>query len=378
MPRPRSPRQKTVLIFLVSILCIVIIVSSLAYYLILGSFAGLEEEESRNDMMVIRNTITEQAETLHRSVRLLGANDDSYQFLSDNSSLLADITAGNKKFDELQLNFLIIYNRTGEVYFSKGYDLTTARDITVPPGVSWFFQRNGMFNSSNFTDSTSDIVRMEDTAMLVAASPITTKDGTGLSRGTIVIGRYVNDLYIQKLSDLTGRPLEIGFVGDAEMTDDMRDAEYAFKGASPPLIYVNPITSTQIASYTQINDVTGTPTLILKTERSRDIFARGLAAVEVFMIILVVTISVFVFFGLRLINKAFAQIDHNIEQFAILGDHIRNPLTIIVGLADLHETSISRKIIEQAKIIDEIVTKLDSGWIESEKIKDFLRKYSHR
>ena len=31
-------------------------------------------------------------------------------------------------------------------------------------------------------------------------------------------------------------------------------------------------------------------------------------------------------------RKALEQIEKNIEQFAILGDHIRNPLAVIVGL----------------------------------------------
>jgi signal transduction histidine kinase len=81
---------------------------------------------------------------------------------------------------------------------------------------------------------------------------------------------------------------------------------------------------------------------------------------------------------MRLINNAFTQLDRNIEQFAILGDHIRNPLTVIVGLADLYETEISTKILHQAKIIDEIINQLDKGWIESEKIKEFLRKYTKK
>ncbi|RXE57176.1 hypothetical protein ABH15_03400 [Methanoculleus taiwanensis] len=74
-------------------------------------------------------------------------------------------------------------------------------------------------------------------------------------------------------------------------------------------------------------------------------------------------------------TKAYEQIDKNMEQFAILNDHIRNPLQVIVGMADLEETPSSARIIEQAMAIDGIVTELDRGWIESEKIRAFLRKH---
>ncbi len=75
--------------------------------------------------------------------------------------------------------------------------------------------------------------------------------------------------------------------------------------------------------------------------------------------------------------KAFLQIEKNIEQLAILGDHIRNPLAVIVGIADLDAGPKSENIIQQARIIDQIITQLDRGWIESEKIREFLKKNDH-
>ncbi|HMK16099.1 MAG TPA: hypothetical protein VK450_04185, partial [Methanomicrobiales archaeon] len=73
-------------------------------------------------------------------------------------------------------------------------------------------------------------------------------------------------------------------------------------------------------------------------------------------------------------REAYEQIEKNIEQFAILGDHIRNPLAVIVGIADLDGGPTSGSIIQQARIIDQIITQLDRGWIESEKIREFLKK----
>jgi PAS domain S-box-containing protein len=74
-------------------------------------------------------------------------------------------------------------------------------------------------------------------------------------------------------------------------------------------------------------------------------------------------------------RKALEQIEKNIEQFAILGDHIRNPLAVIVGLSSMAPGDITEKIILQAREIDRIVTQLDLGWIESEKVRDFIKKY---
>jgi signal transduction histidine kinase len=74
-------------------------------------------------------------------------------------------------------------------------------------------------------------------------------------------------------------------------------------------------------------------------------------------------------------RRALEQIEKNIEQFAVLGDHIRNPLAVIVGLASLAAEDIAHKILAQTREIDRIITQLDMGWIESEKVRDFIRKY---
>jgi PAS domain S-box-containing protein len=74
-------------------------------------------------------------------------------------------------------------------------------------------------------------------------------------------------------------------------------------------------------------------------------------------------------------RRALEQIEKNIEQFAVLGDHIRNPLAVIVGLSSLMPGDVTDKILLQAKEIDRIITQLDSGWIESEKVREFIKRY---
>lgn len=74
-------------------------------------------------------------------------------------------------------------------------------------------------------------------------------------------------------------------------------------------------------------------------------------------------------------RSALEQIEKNIEQFAILGDHIRNPLAVIVGLSSMSPGEVTDKILFQAREIDRIITQLDQGWIESEKVREFIKRY---
>ncbi len=63
------------------------------------------------------------------------------------------------------------------------------------------------------------------------------------------------------------------------------------------------------------------------------------------------------------------------EQLAVLNDHIRNPLQAIVGRVDLKGDGLSETIRPYVDEIDSLITQLDVGWVESEKIRLFLRKH---
>ena len=76
----------------------------------------------------------------------------------------------------------------------------------------------------------------------------------------------------------------------------------------------------------------------------------------------------------QLKREAFQQIEHNMGQIAILNDQIRNPLqAIMLDTAELDEQP-KALIAEQVQIIEKILDTLDERYVESEKVRKFLRK----
>jgi PAS domain S-box-containing protein len=75
-------------------------------------------------------------------------------------------------------------------------------------------------------------------------------------------------------------------------------------------------------------------------------------------------------------QQAFYQIERNIEQFAVLGDHIRQPLQVTLGRAELLDDEATAGVIrEQVERINEYIRQLDRGWVESRKVREFLRRH---
>lgn len=72
---------------------------------------------------------------------------------------------------------------------------------------------------------------------------------------------------------------------------------------------------------------------------------------------------------------ALQQIEENLMQLGTLNDEIRNPLMVISGIIGFSDKEISEPILKQVMAIDDIVHRLDQGWLESEKIREYLRKH---
>jgi glucose-6-phosphate-specific signal transduction histidine kinase len=77
----------------------------------------------------------------------------------------------------------------------------------------------------------------------------------------------------------------------------------------------------------------------------------------------------------QLKREAFQQIEHNMEQNAILNDQIRNPLQAIMLDTTMVDEKTKALVTEQVKTIEKILDKLDEGVLESENVRKFLRKY---
>lgn len=75
-------------------------------------------------------------------------------------------------------------------------------------------------------------------------------------------------------------------------------------------------------------------------------------------------------------NQLLDQIQRNLAQMAFLNDNIRNPLSIIISLADIYLSEDKSQVVQsQVDIISDSITKLDQRWSESEKVLNYIRKY---
>lgn len=71
------------------------------------------------------------------------------------------------------------------------------------------------------------------------------------------------------------------------------------------------------------------------------------------------------------------QLEENLEYFAHLVDHIRNPLAILSGFVQVQveNPETVERVQRQVDRIEEIIKQLDQGWMDTEDTRRFLKKY---
>ncbi len=74
-------------------------------------------------------------------------------------------------------------------------------------------------------------------------------------------------------------------------------------------------------------------------------------------------------------EEVLQRLDENIVQLSTLNDRIRNPLQVIAASAEFVDDDARDKILLQVEAINDVVRQLDRGDLESEAVRDYLRKH---
>jgi PAS domain-containing protein len=119
----------------------------------------------------------------------------------------------------------------------------------------------------------SGLLMIHSKPFMIASHPIVTSNFNGPIRGSLVMGRVLDDEEVQQISKVTQSPLNIHPVETPppaltarHLHDDLLNA---------PNALTLPLSAESIAGYALFNDLTGVPALIMESTMERKIFRYG-------------------------------------------------------------------------------------------------------
>ncbi len=276
-------RQKTLLILGVTFLCLFIVLDFSLSTLWLNGFAKIESHQTQQNVERVTQALADDLMKLDTTAGDWSAWDDTYTFAGDGDETYIQENLANSTLANLGLNYMVFLNTAGQIIYAKGLNLQQGVAAPVPSSLKQYLSANSsLLQSTQVNTRQTGIVLLPEGPLLVALRPIINSDRTLPSRGTLLLGHFLDTAKVKQLAKLTRLAIAVYPIQDTQLPGDFQAVRSNLtqkasnaKIQSQPPILVRPLGSERIAGYTLLRDIQGYAGLLLRVDTPRDIYQQG-------------------------------------------------------------------------------------------------------
>lgn len=303
-------RQKTLLLIGLTLTSLVGVLYASLSTIFGSSFAALEERSAHRNIRRVQEALFDELQTLRVTAADYAEWDDTYAFMKEVKGNYVQANLLDENFVRLRLNFFLLLNTKGERIVGKGFNLEQEKGILIPESLQKQLSHDSiLLKHPNTASSISGIVLLPEGSLMIVSNPILTSKNTGPSRGSLIVGSYLNAKRIKELAKRTQLSVSMYRVDNAQLPPDfqtirsaleksqvesLRSAQASQLSTKQAPIIVRPLSADAIAGYTLLRDIYGKPAVLLRVKMPRDIYRQG--QVSLFYLILSL-LSVGIVFG---------------------------------------------------------------------------------
>jgi PAS domain S-box-containing protein len=277
-------RKKTLITIGLVLLCSIAILYLILRSLFLGGFLALEEQEARREVERARSMIADDLARMSAVTGDWAGWDDTYAFIEDANPEYIRSNLVDQTFRQLDLNLMVFVHSSGRIVFAKAFDLQEEKEVPVPAGLlSALTPESPLLREREHDEGLTGLILLAEGPLLLASRPILTSEKTGPSRGTLIMGRYLDAAKVAQLAELTDLSLAFYRLDEPGLPPDLAAARTALLAGAGATIPVQRLDRERVAGYALLRDVFGQPALILRVDLPRAIYSQGLASLNYFM-----------------------------------------------------------------------------------------------
>ncbi|MFH1110502.1 MAG: CHASE4 domain-containing protein [Planctomycetota bacterium] len=248
------------------------------------SFAALERKDAAANQ-------DRCAEAIHREVELLSFHlsdwsswDDTYQFIVDENEQYKKANLVPTMFTNNHLNLVCFFDVNSRTVWSGAFDLSTGQPMTFED-----FSRPSMdpesplFNIKDLNDAVEGVMITEHGPLLVASRRILNNENEGPSRGTMVMGKLLDEEETKGIAQRTHVDMDLLTIPGQALPPDAEEAVTELS-AGTPLIMRETGGGKSLQLRSIMAGIDGKPALLMTTRIPRDITAHGKRAMGIAVI----------------------------------------------------------------------------------------------
>lgn len=245
---------------------------TLTHNMQLSNFIELEKVDTEGNVERVQNAISTEQGYLNRTVQDWACWDDTCSFVEDKNQKYKDANLQNQTLAGIKVNVMLFVNNSGAVVHAKSVDIYTGEEKPIPEKLLRLVE-DGTLLSKSENDKKSGFVLLDENPMFVACHPILTTKYNGPMKGTLIFGRYFDDVLLNSYKESTRSSLLMYTVDE----DLPLDFQTKLKGLSenPNITIVEPLSENTVAGYFELLDVSGKPALIMRADFPRELYEYG-------------------------------------------------------------------------------------------------------
>ncbi len=308
-----KPVTKTNLLIVASVAILLAVVYAASQLIVLKGFLALERASLERNASRVRDALNDEMSGLDRQTADWAIWDDSYVFMQDHNPLYIEKNLPDDTFTRLSLNLILFVDTAGHIVFSKTMDYSKPAELPLPVGMREYLHAHPQF--WQFTapdDGRSGVITVAGMPLLVGVRPITTSEGKGPIRGTLIMGRFLNAEEIARLAAVTHLSVAMGVLAAADLPADFRNAHRNAVDQKSDLA-MEITDERRVRAYSLVRDIDQQPALLLRVEMPRDIYRSGLDTINYFLLSLAVIAVIFALMMRLLAGKLLSSLHKNRE-----------------------------------------------------------------
>jgi sensor domain CHASE-containing protein/class 3 adenylate cyclase len=269
-------REKTLLAIGVTVVSLIGVLYLTSSTILVNGFAKLQEREAYRNAQRVQDALSNYLSDFSALNDQWAVWDDTYKFIKDGNSLYIEQNLNDFSLRPLKSNLILFINSKGELVIGRSFDLKQHQVVPIPKNVQTYLAANRyLLQDPQQQQRFTGIVLLPDGPMAIAAGPILNSQGQGSSRGTLILGRYLDAEKIQYLSKLTHLPITAYQVNDPQLPSDFQSVRSTLSKMSDSSILVKALRDGLVVGYVLLRDIYGKPALLLRVDLPKEFYQQS-------------------------------------------------------------------------------------------------------
>jgi two-component system, sensor histidine kinase len=328
-------RTKTFLIIVGVFIFAFLVMGTLLWYFINRAYTSKETLIMTDKVAQVRSTLDDTTANLKNLAADWAEWDDTYQFVQDHNPEFIQSNFVSSSFFNNRLNLAVVIDAAGQTVYSGYYNWVPANSgedsspsfsleqAEVPDGLTKYLTAGSLLlNGPGSNPGVSGIISLPYAPMLAVSHPILPSSGSGTARGTLIFGRYLDNIELARISNVTQFTVS-GYAPDSSRLP--ADYHAALSSLTiGAMSVVRMVDANTIAGYSLLTDLNGQPAFIIGVTAPRVFYNQSRNDVLTFTLALIAfgLISVFVMLAIleRLVISRITRLSGRVTEIGKKGD----------------------------------------------------------